>query len=297
MGMLNRGPFNGFLYKNSVRSRGEMWQTTISVIKDKPLFGIGLDSLGDYSLMYQSEKTANGVAEYMDNAHNFFLQFASTGGLLLGLAYFVIIILSLCGFCLIQKRLGGFDKHLTAIMAGWVSFQLQSLISPAAIPTLTWNFIFCGALIGLSNLESSDLVLSRNFGKKDSAHKLISTKSLSSIVSIIVLVFTYPLFNADYRAKEANTKKDAILAVSAAKAYPESVVRYNLLGADLYRSGLYDLSLEIGRNAVKFNPNSYQTWILILVNPNASMDERTEAKQKLIRLDPFNKEIAGYKID
>jgi hypothetical protein len=182
-------------------------------------------------------------------------------------------------------------------MAGWVSFQLQSLISPAAIPTLTWNFIFCGALIGLSNLESSDLVLSRNFGKKDSAHKLISTKSLSTIVSIIVLVFTYPLFNADYRAKEANTKKDAILAVSAAKAYPESVVRYNLLGADLYRSGLYDLSLEIGRNAVKFNPNSYQTWILILVNPNASMDERTEAKQKLIRLDPFNKEIAGYKID
>ena len=86
-GMLNRGPLSYYLYKTSVRSRGEMWQTSTAVIRDNPYFGVGLDSLGDYSLKYQSEKTANGIAEYIDNSHNFILQFAATGGILLSVLY------------------------------------------------------------------------------------------------------------------------------------------------------------------------------------------------------------------
>ena len=73
------------------------------------------------------------------------------------------------------------------------------------------------------------------------------------------------------------------------------MVRYNRLGGGLYQSGLYDLSLDIGRSAVKFNPNSYQTWILILLNPNATIEERNKAKEALLQIDPFNKEIKNYK--
>ena len=111
------------------------------------------------------------------------------------------------------------------------------------------------------------------------------------------LFITLPLVNADKMARDANLKGDAILAVKASKKYPESVVRYNLLGADLYQSGLYELSLEIGRSAVKFNPNSYQTWILILVNPEATKSEREIAKQALVRIDPLNKVIRDYPIE
>ena len=78
--------------------------------------------------------------------------------------------------------------------------------------------------------------------------------------------------------------------------YPESVIIYSRLGIDLYESGLYDLSLDIARSAVKFNPNSYQTWILILVNPNAESEERRKAKEELMKIDPFNKLIQNYKI-
>ena len=109
------------------------------------------------------------------------------------------------------------------------------------------------------------------------------------------MILTIPLFNADRLARLADTKKDALLAVKAAKTYPESVIRYNRLGAGLYESGLYDLSLDIGRSAVKFNPNSYLTWILILVNPSATYEERLEAKEKLIEIDPYNKVIRDYK--
>jgi hypothetical protein len=113
---------------------------------------------------------------------------------------------------------------------------------------------------------------------------------------MLVLVITYPLFYADKISREANVKRDANLAVRAAKTFPESIVRYNRLGADLYESGLFELSLEIGRSAVIFNPNAYQTWILILVNPSASKEERSTAKDNLMRIDPYNKLISDYVI-
>jgi len=300
-GMLNKGPLSYYLYKVSVRSRGEMWQTAIAVIRDNPIFGVGIDSLGDYSLRYRSAKTVGGIDEYIDNSHNFILQFAATGGIGLAILYIGITVLALYSFIKLQRKIGRFDKFLAAVFAGWVSFQLQSVISPAAIPTLIWNFIFCGALIGLSKEISFDVDSSINTKSNKSSsirdtEPKINVKFLNIFGLILVLVITYPLFYADKISREANVKRDANLAVRAAKTFPESIVRYNRLGADLYESGLFELSLEIGRSAVIFNPNAYQTWILILVNPSASKEERSTAKDNLMRIDPYNKLISDYVI-
>jgi len=293
-GMLNKGPLSFYLYKVSVRSRGEMWNTAYSIIKDNPLFGVGLDSVGDYSLKYRSQKTANGIDEYIDNVHNFLLQFAATGGIILALVYLTITILTFYSFIIIQRRHGKFDKNLAALAAAWLPFQLQSLISPAAIPTLLWNFVISGTVIGLAAKNSFEVISTENNNRKEKSRSLL-TRTLSFPLVIIALFLTIPLFNADRLARLADTKKDALLAVKAAKSYPESVIRYNRLGAALYESGLYDLSLDIGRSAVKFNPDSYLTWILILVNPSATFEERIAAKEKLIEIDPYNKVIRDYK--
>ena len=295
-GMLNKGPFAYYLYKVSVRSRGEMWQTANSMIRDNFLFGVGLDSVGDYSLKYRSAKTANGIDEYIDNFHNFFLQFAATGGVILAILYLFMLVVTLYCFYKVQRRRGTFDKNLAALAAAWLSFQLQSFISPAAIPTLIWNFVISGAFIGLA--INNDVEGIENYTKIKNK-KIISSTVTSSLFSyglmVVAFVVTLPLFNADKLAREADSKKDALLAVKAAKMYPESVVRYNRLGAGLYESKLYDLSLDIGRSAIKFNPDSYLTWILILVNPNATYEERLTAKEKLIEIDPYNKVIRDYK--
>ena len=302
LGMLNRGPLSYYLYKLSVRSRGEMWQTATEMIRDNAWLGVGIDSLGDFSLMYRNEKTANGIAEYIDNCHNFFLQFAATGGLPLALIYVGIVGLTLVSFFKVQNRVAKFDANLAALFAAWISFQLQSIISPAAIPTLVWNFIICGAVIGMNSRFNSEIRtelenLTESQKNRQSQAKKSTISMIGFTLGILSLILTYPLFKADKMARDANTQRDALLAVKAAKHYPESVVRYNLLGTDLYQSKLFDLSLEIGRSAVKFNPNSYQTWILILVNPNASIDERITAKNNLLRLDPFNRIIQEYPLE
>jgi hypothetical protein len=196
----------------------------------------------------------------------------------------------------VQKRIGKFDRNLAALFAAWISFQMQSFISPAAIPTLVWNFIICGIFVGLSkSMSPSTESIEKNLMKKSSNQQKISLNA-SGIVSVVLAFFlTFPLFNADRLARQADTKKDALLAVRAAKTYPESVVRYNRLGAGLYGARLYDLSLDIGRSAVEFNPNSYQTWILILLNPSATIEERSKAKEALMLIDPNNKVIKNYK--
>ena len=286
-GMLNKGPLAAYLYKISVQSRGEMWRTAFNAANNNPFLGTGPDSFGDFSLLYRDQKTANGIAEFTDNAHNFFLQFAATGGYLLALVYLAIIVLSLHSFIKLQREKNSFDKNLAAVFSAWLCFQLQSIISPASISTLTWNFIISGSLIGLS---------AQNWTTNES--KLLKPKRLTKVFSYFFILssilITYPLFNSDRLALKSIRTGDGNLAIVAAKSYPESVIRYSRIGTTLLTSGLYPQSLDVARSAVKFNPNAISAWILILVNESAPISERQKAKNEILRLDPFNKEVKQF---
>ena len=288
-GMLDKGPLATYLYKVSVQSRGEMWRTAFNAANNNPFLGTGLDSFGDFSLFYRDQNTANGIAEFTDNAHNFFLQFAATGGYTLALVYFGIIVLSLYSFIKLQREKNSFDKNLAAVFSAWLCFQLQSIISPASISTLIWNFIICGSLIGLS-VKNSALNESRFLKPKH------LTKGFSYIFILLSVVITYPLFNSDRLALKSVRTGDGNLAIVAAKSYPESVIRYSRIGITLLNSGLYPQALDVARSAVSFNPNAVSAWILILVNESAPIAERQKAKDEILRLDPFNKEVRQFKL-
>ena len=286
-GMLDKGPLAAYLYKISVQSRGEMWRTAFNVANNNPFLGTGLDSFGDFSLLYRDQKTANGIAEFTDNAHNFFLQFAATGGYILAVVYFAIIALSFYSFIKLQREKNSFDKNLTAVFSAWLCFQLQSIISPASISTLTWNFIISGSLIGLSVQNPTT-----------NESKLLKPKRLTKVFSYFLILssilITYPLFNSDRLALKSIRTGDGNLAIVAAKSYPESVIRYSRIGTTLLTSGLYPQSLDVARSAAKFNPNAISAWILILVNESAPISERQKAKNEILRLDPFNKEVKQF---
>ena len=288
-GMLNRGPLSYYLYKVSVQSRGEMWNTAMITIKANPIFGVGLDSFGDFSLTYRTEETANGINEFIDNAHNLFLQFAITGGIALSVLYAGIILLSLYSFFKIQRRLNGFNRNFTGIFAAWVCFQLQSLISPANISMLVWNFILCGFLIGAA-FNNNDQILIRNV--RGAGY----SKSISYLFLMFALIIMYPWYNVDKLAWKEYQARNATGLMSATKMFPESSVRYSRVALELYKAKLFEQSLDIARSSVKFNPNSVQGWFLILANEKAPIEERRIARKKVLQLDPLNKEVISYNI-
>ncbi len=289
-GMLNKGPLSSYLYKVSVQSRGDFFRTSITVANDNPLFGIGLDSLGDYYLMYRDERTASSIGEFTDNSHNLFLNYAATGGYPLALLQTLIILLVLYSFFHLQKDIGIFDRNISAIFCSWFCYQLQSFISPANISMLAWNALISGSIIGLSLRNINDKT------SEKSKEKLEFSRPFSIFLLFIGLVITYPYFNVDRQQLRSARTGDGNLALISAKSYPESTIRYSRIGQEFIKSNLPMPALELARAAIKFNPNAPSAWALILVNNYAPKEERIKAKQEILRLDPFNKEIRNLVI-
>jgi hypothetical protein len=292
LGMLNKGPLADYLYKISVQSRGDFFRTSLSVANNNPFFGVGLDALGDNYLKYMDARTAGSIAEFSDNAHNLFLNYAATGGYPLAILQYLLVGTVLYCFFGRQMRIKKFEPQNVALFCAWVCYQLQALISPANIAMLTWNSIISGSLIGLylKNLNPSVTLIDIR------DEKLSVVKPISYFLVVLGFVIFYPLYKVDHMVVVANKTGNANLAIQSAISYPESVIRYSRVGQDLIKSNLLPQALELGRSAVEFNPNAPSAWGLILVNPSAPVEERIKAKNEILRLDPFNKELKGFSL-
>ena len=285
LGLFNSGPLSELIYKYSVKSRGEMWRTSIATSSDNPIFGIGLDSFGDYSNYYKSASDAVGVNEYIDNSHNYFLEYAATGGYLLAFLHLLLVLITAFSFLKVQLNLGKFDLNISTLFGAWVAFQGQTLISPANITLLLWNFIISGFIIGIASGVQENFLPD----EIQIRTKLTSVRLGSVFLLSVVLIVMFPYFNADRLQQKADRTGDVLLAVQAAKMYPEATMRYQRIGVELLQAGFVEQSVEIGRAAVAFNPNSFYGWAFLLSSD--STEEKNKAVSELKRLDPFNKII------
>jgi O-antigen ligase len=289
-GMLNYGYFSDYLYKTSVQSRGDFWRSALATAIDNPIFGVGLDSFKDYFFMYRDQVAVNHpFAESADNAHNYFLEFAATGGFPLALMYFAFTFYTLYSFIKVIRTHGSFDPLIAALFSTWCVLQAQSIISPGNIVLFTWNFMISGAVIGfhlLKNDENSALNIKRSN----------SSNSVASISLLIVtLLITYPLFRTDRVLLEGLNTQNGNLIIESTTLYPRSESRNNLVGLELLKSNLLPQSLEVAKRATQWNPNAVSGWGLIVANPIATNEEREFARLQILRLDPLNKEAKKLK--
>jgi hypothetical protein len=255
---------------------------------NNPFFGVGLDSFGDYYLKYRdTTATKHTFAEFTDNAHNYFLEWASTGGYLLLILNLILIIITVISFISIQKKLNAFNRELAALFTILIVFQLQSIISPGNLVLMTWNAVVSGALIGIAaDIHYSNPPIINRF-------KLILSRV---ILTITGLIFVFPFFNVDRLELEAAKTHNGDLAINSAILYPESVLRYSRLAQELFDSKLYEESLYLAKKSVAFNPNAGSGWVMILINPKATKEDKLLAKLEIIRLDPLNEEVRNFKV-
>jgi O-antigen ligase len=292
-GMLNQGPLAPFLYKVSVQSRGDFWRSAFGAANSNPIFGVGIDSFGDSFLVYRDMTAFNhSFGEITDNAHNYFLEFAATGGYPLAFLHLLIVLLTFLSFISLQRKLKQFNPQVAALFSAWLAFQLQSIISPGTLVLILWNILISGYFIGSSVQFNENTGL---FTKKPNSFAPV--KNYFGIGLLICGLFImYPLFNSDRMLMKGIKARDANLVMSSLTSFPESSVKYNIFGQEILRSNLPDQALEIAKDATRFNPNAVSAWALIFSNPKASKNELLEAQNQILRLDPLNQEVFKFNI-
>lgn len=285
--ILQKTPWNPFLYESSVSFRGDFWRAAIQMGLSHPFFGVGIDSYRDYYFRSRDlVASQRGIAEAsVDSAHNVILDMLSNGGFPLAIIYLLITGSILASAIRVFRRITKFDPMFVTLFTVWIGFQAQSIISINVIGLSVWGWVFGGLIKGYDSLTD------KNKSIANTQHKVIIKTDINKVFRVLLgfvlgFVIVFPAFKADMNFRTAIDLRSIDLIRESAYIFPQSVVRMNYVSRTFKLNGLNDLSLDIARDAVIFSPETFESWKLIYELPNSSTSEKEEAYRRITYLNP-----------
>lgn len=302
MGSLNSGPLASFLYQASVAYRGDYWRAGWKMTVEHPFLGIGLDSYGDwYRRTRTLEATLRRGPEVTSNAaHNVLLDFSSNGGFPLVIIYLALMVLVVISVIKILKRSTSFDPALAGLVAVWIAYQAQSIISLNQLGLAVWGWTISGLIIGYEiNTRTKEapvenrVQVSKGRNAKKSAPEVVSAKTLVSMIAggVVGSIVGLPPFVASAQFKSAFESSDAIKIENAAYLWPYDPVRYGQVGLVLQNNKLDVQAQRVVDAALLKFPNEFVLWSLAAKLITATPEQVAEAKAQMKRLDPNNPDV------
>lgn len=305
LGMLQSGPLEKYLYKESVSLRGFYWRAGINMLKNNIFTGVGVDSYGAYFKEYReiAYPLKFGFELNSTNAHNVPIQIFATGGFFLGIIYILIALyIFYKGLNGIKNMKGNDQVFLSGLFCAWIAFQIQSLVSIDNIGLSIWGWILGGIIIGISGINNQSLT-----GEKYIGGQFIGVKNVnilqpaaSGILLIFALIFTIMLskaesntmqvrmrFNPEIQnnSNEIETYARKVLADKLAQPY------YKVEVSDLlYRSGFQSEALagvEEVTNIDSQNP-TYLGALANMYEASNKFEDAINIRTLLINSDPYN---------
>jgi O-antigen ligase len=292
-GSLNKGPLAGLLYKDSVTYRGDYWRAGWKMTVENPVFGVGLDSYGDwYRRSRTLEATLRRGPDITSNAaHNVFLDISSFGGFPLAIIYTALIALVAVSAIKVIRRTPGFNAGFVGLVAGWVAFQAQSIISINQIGLAIWAWVLSGLIIGYEiNTRGGDVVAEKKTGKNTRKPVQASAStSLAIFVGLIIGVLVgMPPYYASAKYKGALETNDPEVIKEAAYIWPQDATRMVQVSRSLNENNYEALGFSVAINAVARFPDNYSVWAALYEMKSASKEQKADAIAQMKRLDPLN---------
>jgi O-antigen ligase len=293
LGLFNSGPLAQIIYKGSLQARGFYWRAATTMILENPFFGVGMDGFGDAYLRARTSEIASvNVGIGADTAHSIPLDVGSNGGFLLLISYLSIISLVLISIFKILKRTSAFDVVFTAIVAAWVAYQAQSLISINQLGLGVWGWSLSGLIIGyeLSSRSKSPVLTHKP------NHSIKVTKEKISSIAVVLTFLTtgagigialppYIAASNFYRALQTGDPK---IIQDSAYLKPNDRMRYLYVARALQENKFESESISVLRDASKIYPDSIDLWRRWASIPSATPADIARANVEIKRLDPFN---------
>ena len=301
LGSLNKGPLASLLFQDSLTYRGDYWRAGWKMSIENPIFGVGLDSYGDwYRRARTVEATVRRGPDVTSNAaHNVLLDFSSNGGLPLLVIYLSIILLVITSIVKVLKRSVEFDPIFSGLVAVWVAYQAQSIISLNQLGLAVWGWIISGLIIGFE-------INTRNktgIGTEETPHRRKTTTKnspketsprivlgITSGILIGSLIGMPPLISSvQFKSALESGNPDAI---EQSATYSPSSCQHVLLVASIFANNkLENRALDVLNSGKDKSPECFEIWKAIyqLSSPNSLEQEKAQANMK--RLDPNNPDL------
>jgi len=302
LGSLNSGPLASLLYKASVTYRGDYWRAGWKMTMEHPFLGVGLDSYGDwYRRTRTLEATLRRGPEVISNAaHNVLLDFSANGGFPLVIIYLALMVLVVISAIKLLKRSTGFDPAIAGLIAVWIAYQAQSIISLNQLGLAVWGWIISGLIIGYEiNTRTKETVVevkppaSKGRNVKKSVNNGVSAKILVSMVAggVVGLLVGLPPFIASAQFKSAFTSDDAAKVEKGSSIWPDEPMRYGQVGLVLQANKLDAQAQKVVDAGLLKFPNEFGLWSLAASLSTATPEQIAKAKEEMKRLDPNNPDV------
>jgi hypothetical protein len=133
-----------------------IWEKTIEMIGERPIFGYGLDTFPYHFNQDDPQKHANlaeGFSVIVDKPHNMYLGLTYGAGILAGLSLLSIILIALFQFTRDTfTKDNEINIYLFSISLGIITYCIQGLFNDSTIGAAVFFWVFLGLMVSKNNL-------------------------------------------------------------------------------------------------------------------------------------------------
>jgi O-antigen ligase len=278
------------LFQASVSYRGDYWRTAWRMTKDNPIFGVGVTGFRDNQRFYRDEVTLTR-SEYnqvLESSHNRLLDLSSSGGIPLLLLYVLINLFVIFSALKVLRRENHFNPPFAAIVACWVAYMAQTMISIFSFSLDLIGWICAGLIIGYE-------VSTRSIPALPKHDKKTSIVTIGIFLIITQFLFINAYLGSEIKFKSAIEQGEINNITEKLKSWPKRNDRYYIVTQLFEKGGFPDRALEIAKEATTYWPNNYEAWQLIYFASAATDEDKQIAVKIMSELDPLNDELSDFK--
>ncbi len=307
LGMLQKGPLTSLLYKDSISVRGYYWRAGIEMFKDSPLTGIGVDRYGSYFKEFREVgyPLKYGYEITSSNAHNTFIQLFATSGVFVGIFYLILMALVFfSGLSLVKQSSFEHKKIVLGLLATWVGFQAQSLISIDNIGISVWGWLLGGSILALKFGMNEDLSTKDDTRITNGKRYKVEINLIQPVISILVLIPILIFSTNLYRAEQnlfilkgisnpafPENKQTVLLYANKVIENPLSDPFYKYRSSlFLYDMGFKDRSYEVISELLTKDPINadFLRGKVFIEESRGNITEVINARERISKVDPWN---------
>ncbi len=195
---------------SGLEQRVEFWKVSLSIFRDSPLIGRGLETYLTYFTTYRSVDQAVHWESLLSNSpHSVPLGFLSGGGLVLAVAYLtILLVIGYFGVRAIRVANGPLRLFYVAVFSSWLAYQVQASVSMDTAGLAYTQWVLGGILVGGGasvSLPPLDLPWKPRMGRRvQRGDGALDTRRLGvAIVMTIVCFYCLGLLSEPLRADMA----------------------------------------------------------------------------------------------